>query len=53
MRQRKPAPPISEDQALANARPLGSVQEVQPVEDQVSSLIGEAVQAVRSDSPPK
>jgi hypothetical protein len=53
MRQRKPHPPISEDQALANARPLGSVQEVKPVEDQVSSLIGEAVQAVRSDSPPK
>ena len=53
MRQRKPHLPISEDQALANARPLGSVQEVKPVEHQASSMIGEAVQAVRSDSPPR
>jgi hypothetical protein len=49
VRQRKPHPPISEDQALANARPLGSVQEVKPVEHQPSSLIGETVPAVRSD----
>jgi len=49
VRQRKPHPPISEDQALANARPLGSVQEVKPVEHQASSLIGETVPAVRSD----
>ena len=53
VRQRKPHRPISEDQALANARPLGSVQEVKPVEHQASSMIGEAVQAVRSDSPPR
>jgi len=53
VRQRKPHPPISEDQALANARPLGSVQEVKPVEHQASSLIGETVPAVRSDQSPK
>jgi hypothetical protein len=53
VRQRKPHPPISEDQALANARPLGSVQEVKPVEHQAASLIGEAVPAMRSDQSPK
>src|SRR5262249_31268121 len=52
VRQRKPHPSISEDQALANARPLGSVQEVKPVEHQPSSLIGETVPAVRSDKSP-
>jgi hypothetical protein len=53
VRQRKPHPPISEDQALANARPLGSVEEVKPVERQASSLIGETVPAVRPDQSPK
>jgi hypothetical protein len=53
VRQRKPHPPISEDEALANARPLGSVHEVKPVEHQVSSLIGETVPAVRSDQLPE
>jgi len=53
VRQRKPHPPISEDQALANARPLGSVQEVKPVEHQASSMIGETVPAVRSEQSPK
>jgi hypothetical protein len=53
VRQRKPHPPISEDQALANARPLGSVQEVKPVEHQAPSTIGETVSAVRSDQSPK
>jgi hypothetical protein len=53
VRQRKPHLPISEDQALANARPLGGVQEVKPIEHQASSLIGETVPAVRSDQSPK
>jgi hypothetical protein len=52
VRQWKPPPPISEDQALANARPLGSVQEVKPVEQQAPSLIGETVPAVLSDPSP-
>ena len=51
--QRKPHPPISEDQALVNARPLGSVQEVKPVEHQASFTIGETVPAVRLDQSPK
>jgi hypothetical protein len=53
VRQRKPHPPISEDQALANARPLGGVQEVKPVEHQAPSTIGETVPAVRSNQSPK
>jgi hypothetical protein len=50
VRQRKPHQPISEDQALANARPLGSVQEVKPVEHRAS--IGETVPSVRSGQSP-
>jgi hypothetical protein len=53
VRQRKPHPPINEDQALANARPLGSVQEVKPVEHQAPLVIGETVAAVRSDQSAK
>jgi hypothetical protein len=53
VKERKPHAPINEDQALTNARPLGNVQEVKPVEHQASSLIGETAPVVRSDQSTK
>ena len=48
VRQGKPNVPISEDQALANARPLGGVQEVKPAERRISPN----ARLIREGAPP-